>query len=825
MNETSEDSGFEQDSENDIIVESEIPNSTPTNKEFLRHPHHDSLECITPCLPLAQSGHSLEPDMIFGWRPNSLLQNSPVPLSFNFDKIPTKDAIFYGFRPEDSLELNDTYSGPNSYNFHIKPTIRQAWAAINKGKPKQNKRPFEGMKSELDPNELEFHSKFEGGNLDKVIKVKENEYDLYIRPDSNTYGHNQWYYFLIKNRSDSREIKLNIVNFSKRDSLYVQGMQPCILKNNSTKWTRGGYNIQYTQSKLNKLFVRKCYYSLSFEYNFSENEATYFAYSIPYSFSRLCHFVSELEKLRCVRKEILCKSLGGVEVPYLTVTDFESDEKKEFIFATARAHPGETHGSWAMEGFLKFITSNNKQAVDLRKRITFKILPMINIDGVILGNTRCSLAGSDLNRVFNNPNQKLHPTIFHLKSQVSTLAKNKKMIFYFDFHSHSKKKGVFMYAPHYPLHSDKYCKLKVLPKLMSESTEIFRYYSCKFKNDWNKRNAARLVIWKEFRLPFTYTMEISAFGYIDEERKTITFNEEIVQKVGKKLGKRIIEFIDMRDQEIKDREVRKQERLKRKEVGEVEVESSASSPVTKNKPRSMKEFISRIKEEPENVEDSSSSSDSSDDEQTEIERDKTEKKMNKNILYVFKQFECWLESPLINKKLAGSPSRGRKKEAQKPPLSALSKYFSRPPKTSSKLNRQSPVIRNESAIQYDSLEDIHRINKEAKHQSRIRDIAKLSYSRGLQAFRSREDSKNSSLFKKLEQKSMCIVSVSKKSKRLILRGEMKQSESQEDSPTNSSSSDIERQSVVKSRYPNQLTSIFGRQVPNFFARGKRQLLL
>ena len=34
---------------------------------------------------------------------------------------------------------------------------------------------------------------------------------------------------------------------------------------------------------------------------------------------------------------------------------------------------------------------------------------MINPDGVILGNTRSSVAGKDLNRVFPSPNQEIYP--------------------------------------------------------------------------------------------------------------------------------------------------------------------------------------------------------------------------------------------------------------------------------------------------------------------------------------------------------------------------------------------------------------------------------
>lgn len=48
-------------------------------------------------------------------------------------------------------------------------------------------------------------------------------------------------------------------------------------------------------------------------------------------------------------------------------------------------------------------------AKNLRKIAVFKLIPMINPDGVINGCSRCSLSGSDLNRRFYSTNKKLHP--------------------------------------------------------------------------------------------------------------------------------------------------------------------------------------------------------------------------------------------------------------------------------------------------------------------------------------------------------------------------------------------------------------------------------
>ncbi len=59
-----------------------------------------------------------------------------------------------------------------------------------------------------------------------------------------------------------------------------------------------------------------------------------------------------------------------------------------------------------MEGVIDFLTdTNNEEAEFLRKQCNFLIIPMMNPDGVIHGNYRCSLAGLDLNRQWEHPSR------------------------------------------------------------------------------------------------------------------------------------------------------------------------------------------------------------------------------------------------------------------------------------------------------------------------------------------------------------------------------------------------------------------------------------
>jgi len=45
----------------------------------------------------------------------------------------------------------------------------------------------------------------------------------------------------------------------------------------------------------------------------------------------------------------------------------------------------------------------------LKELVTFKIVPMINVDGVLVGNYRTSFIGKDLNRLYMQKNSNLNP--------------------------------------------------------------------------------------------------------------------------------------------------------------------------------------------------------------------------------------------------------------------------------------------------------------------------------------------------------------------------------------------------------------------------------
>lgn len=81
----------------------------------------------------------------------------------------------------------------------------------------------------------------------------------------------------------------------------------------------------------------------------------------------------------------------------LIITNFTSKAdqiaERPAVILTARVHPGESNSSFIIEGVIDYLISQDENAKLLRNRYVFKIVPMLNPDGVVVGNYRCSLSG------------------------------------------------------------------------------------------------------------------------------------------------------------------------------------------------------------------------------------------------------------------------------------------------------------------------------------------------------------------------------------------------------------------------------------------------
>eukprot|EP00471_Norrisiella_sphaerica_P014379 CAMPEP_0184498596 /NCGR_PEP_ID=MMETSP0113_2-20130426/39387_1 /TAXON_ID=91329 /ORGANISM="Norrisiella sphaerica, Strain BC52" /LENGTH=975 /DNA_ID=CAMNT_0026886189 /DNA_START=634 /DNA_END=3561 /DNA_ORIENTATION=- len=407
------------------------------------------------------------------------------------------------------------------------------------------------LPEELSDTTLVFEARFESGNLWSAIKVSENEYNLRARPDWNTASYTQWYFFAIGNTRKGMTYKFNFVNMLKDDSLYNYGMKPLAYSCSRAKeeglgWHRIGRDITYFRSGSE--------YTFTFTFTATHHMDTiFFAYCYPYTYSQCKADLKETElskngKAHMGRK-VLCNSLQGRPVDILTITEDPKDEvanaAKKIVLLTGRCHPGESNSSWMFRGAFEFLLSDDKEARELRRRFVFLCVPMLNPDGVYLGNYRCSFAGCDLNRQWRLPSEKRHPVVYSLKKLILELQTENRVMLCTDLHGHSKKMNVFMYGcrNEQGVGSRKNATREMLfPFLLSKKNDNFSFARCQFAVTKSKTSTYRYVFWKEASIEATYTMEASFGGARDGKCAGQHFNQRDLMDLGRDWCRSVLEY-------------------------------------------------------------------------------------------------------------------------------------------------------------------------------------------------------------------------------------------------------------------------------------------
>ncbi|RYH29295.1 hypothetical protein EON65_08990 [archaeon] len=436
---------------------------------------------------------------------------------------------------------------------------------------------------------ITFDAEFESGNLEKAVRVlgRENlltekhlqslgeyaapaevdqEYDLTIRNDINTDGNIQWYYFAVKFEPDVNytfplSVRLNLINMQKKDSLYNYGMKPAVYAESDGgkgegDWGHDGTDICYYRNGLTNLKVVsstskkkkniiRTQYSLSFTYTFRRPGTVYFAHAFPYTYSDLQRFLFSLESNDDIHRRALCETIAGNVCDVLTITErcenVVESKNKPAIILSARIHPGESMSSFMIQGCIEYLLSDCLEAKRLRKAFIFIVVPMLNPDGVVHGNYRCSLAGSDLNRRYKDANASLYPTITAFKELFQATQTRRPILLFLDLHGHSKVKNAFLYGCDLTYQQDKIVKFltqnmseedinnrrlyaRLYPKILCTLSKAnyngyFSYNDCAFAIQKNKGGTGRVFGYRECGIIGSYTIEASFCGNGDNNEK------------------------------------------------------------------------------------------------------------------------------------------------------------------------------------------------------------------------------------------------------------------------------------------------------------------
>lgn len=226
-------------------------------------------------------------------------------------------------------------------------------------------------------------ARFEGGNLGTIERVSPHQYQLHLRSDNDDAlppAWRQWWYAKMENVPTDRPVEFVIKGHGFRN-LYV----PAYSYDN-VRWQLFDERDVSKGSDFD-LRLRKRFTQAS----------VYVARYIPYTYSKLLGWLDGLKKRRGVKLSKLGTTEMGREIPYLTITEQSARiSSKSRVLVHARTHPGEVGSNFLLEGFVDYLLSSDAMAQRMRRRLIVEIIPMLNVDGVVVGNNRVTPGGLNL---------------------------------------------------------------------------------------------------------------------------------------------------------------------------------------------------------------------------------------------------------------------------------------------------------------------------------------------------------------------------------------------------------------------------------------------
>ena len=488
------------------------------------------------------------------------------------------------YEEENSINNNEQKDGNNNNKFLKTGTF----ANDNNNKYLRPKtvynelKPYYTLKNKND-NTLIFESRFESGNLLCAFRTEdENCYQLYLQNDTNTTGYIQWFFFRVSNTKKGRKVNFNIINMLRKTCVYNHGLKIMTYSTTAAAkenlgWHRDCYNSIYYANNLfvynnNNASKKRNLHSLSFDYEFKyDNDTVYFANCIPYFYSTLMKELNKYElddeKYPFFYRKTLTVTLGGNDLDMFTINSmydiFQNgatsvvtqksqnylyikntqennnsnlsqvlDERKAIVII-GRQHPGETVGSYVVKGCIDFLMGDSEEAKKLREVYVFKIVPMMNPDGVLVGNSRTSFAGCDLNRRWGKPNEVIHPEVYSTKQMITKLSNQRNIAFIIDCHGHFGTFNSLFYCNY----KDNKRTCKLFPYICSKLSKIINFQQCTFAMPRYKLTTERIVLFNELAEEDNnniVALETSFFGINrNGEYSHLYFNTQLLKEIGR----------------------------------------------------------------------------------------------------------------------------------------------------------------------------------------------------------------------------------------------------------------------------------------------------
>lgn len=239
-----------------------------------------------------------------------------------------------------------------------------------------------------------FNLNFEDASLGQIEPINATTFRCHVRGQQDERGRNRqatWYYFRMDHVA-GKDLTITLTDFvgEYHDKPGANPMGPDIVpvfSNDGHTWQHFPAVEWNAEKKETTLMFRP------------QRDSIWIAHVPPYTTQDLHRLLADLQDRPTAVVETIGKTVQGRDIPMVTVSNPDIDDaNKKVVWLQARQHAWEAGTSYVMEGALRFITSDDPAARDLRDKLVFVFTPMVDLDGCANGQVRSNANGFDVNQ-------------------------------------------------------------------------------------------------------------------------------------------------------------------------------------------------------------------------------------------------------------------------------------------------------------------------------------------------------------------------------------------------------------------------------------------
>ena len=171
---------------------------------------------------------------------------------------------------------------------------------------------------------------------------------------------------------------------------------------------------------------------------------------------------------------------------------------------------------------------------------------------ILLGTVSTYIALYQCFRNYRSDLKEAFPTVWHTKSMIAKLVKERQVVIYCDLHGHSRRHNVFIYGCQGNPKGEKgkvnfWTALeRIFPRMLSlNASDKFSYKSSNFRVQRSKEGTGRIVMWQQMGILNSFTLEATFCGAsLEGKLQGYHFSAKDFESIGHHLCDTLLDYCD-----------------------------------------------------------------------------------------------------------------------------------------------------------------------------------------------------------------------------------------------------------------------------------------